>query len=258
MSAVYSPILFILAGNEDMHKSLDEFEFWPDLRTDYGVSCPWAFKKSMSPLFSVAIDPIHFKFIGNKDMHIILNEFEFRRDRTTNYGVICPWTSKKYPHRLIMGKMVSPHFLVCFRPRSDCCFQFDQDSLSASFGPITLWKNHTVKSILLLQKFLGCPNCFSIFIVLLQEQPKILAFDVLWLIYHNDPNFFQQSALGKHCRPRPDCFWRRGAWSQSTPFVIQFAGITLWQNLIVQILRSLQQLFRCPNFSDFCCECGRF
>ena len=23
---------------EDMHKSLDEFEFWPDLRTDYGVS----------------------------------------------------------------------------------------------------------------------------------------------------------------------------------------------------------------------------
>ena len=26
-SAVYGPILFILAGNEDMHKSLDEFEF---------------------------------------------------------------------------------------------------------------------------------------------------------------------------------------------------------------------------------------
>ena len=50
-SAVYGPIIFILAGNEDMHKSLDEFEFWPDLRTDYGVSCPWAFKKSMSPFF---------------------------------------------------------------------------------------------------------------------------------------------------------------------------------------------------------------
>ena len=43
-----------------MHKSLDEFEFWPDLRTDYGVSCPWAFKKSMSPLFM----PRHQKVAG--------------------------------------------------------------------------------------------------------------------------------------------------------------------------------------------------
>ena len=36
---------FILAGNEDMHKISDEFEFWPDRTTDYGVSCPWASKK---------------------------------------------------------------------------------------------------------------------------------------------------------------------------------------------------------------------
>ena len=35
-----------------MHKSLDEFEFRPDPTTDYGVSCPWASKKSTSPLFS--------------------------------------------------------------------------------------------------------------------------------------------------------------------------------------------------------------
>ena len=34
------PILFILAGNEDMHKISDEFEFRPDQTTDYGVSCP--------------------------------------------------------------------------------------------------------------------------------------------------------------------------------------------------------------------------
>ena len=36
----FYPILFILAGNEDMHKILDEFEFRPDRATDYGVSCP--------------------------------------------------------------------------------------------------------------------------------------------------------------------------------------------------------------------------
>ena len=44
-SVAFDPILFILAGNEDMHKISDEFEFWPDRTTDYGVSYPWASKK---------------------------------------------------------------------------------------------------------------------------------------------------------------------------------------------------------------------
>ena len=39
-SVAIVPILFKFAGNEDMHNILDEFEFWPDLTTDYGVSCP--------------------------------------------------------------------------------------------------------------------------------------------------------------------------------------------------------------------------
>ena len=30
----------MLAGNKDMHKSSDEFDFWLDLTTDYRVSCP--------------------------------------------------------------------------------------------------------------------------------------------------------------------------------------------------------------------------
>ena len=33
-------ILFILAGNADMHESSEEFEFLPDQTTDCGVSCP--------------------------------------------------------------------------------------------------------------------------------------------------------------------------------------------------------------------------
>ena len=44
-SVAIDPILFKLAGNEDMHNILDEFEFRPDLTTDYGVSCPWASEK---------------------------------------------------------------------------------------------------------------------------------------------------------------------------------------------------------------------
>ena len=39
-SAVFHPFLFILAGYDDMHESLDEFEFQPDWTTDCGVSCP--------------------------------------------------------------------------------------------------------------------------------------------------------------------------------------------------------------------------
>ena len=39
-SAVFYPILCILAGNDDMHESLEEFEIRPDPTTDCGVSCP--------------------------------------------------------------------------------------------------------------------------------------------------------------------------------------------------------------------------
>ena len=43
-SVIFDPILFILGGNKDMHKISDEFEFWPERTTDYGVSCPWGLK----------------------------------------------------------------------------------------------------------------------------------------------------------------------------------------------------------------------
>ena len=40
-------IFFILAGNEDMHESLDEIKFQQDHAANNGVSCPWASEKSM-------------------------------------------------------------------------------------------------------------------------------------------------------------------------------------------------------------------
>ena len=42
ISVDIDPIFFKLAGNKDMHNIMNEFEFWPDRTTDYGVSCPWA------------------------------------------------------------------------------------------------------------------------------------------------------------------------------------------------------------------------
>ena len=49
-SVAIDPILFKLAGNEDMHNILDEFEFRPDQTSDYGVSCPWASEKILKDL----------------------------------------------------------------------------------------------------------------------------------------------------------------------------------------------------------------
>ena len=36
----FYPILFILAGNDEMNESSGEFDIRPDLTTDCGVSCP--------------------------------------------------------------------------------------------------------------------------------------------------------------------------------------------------------------------------
>ena len=40
VSAVFHPILFILAGNNDMHGTSKESEIQPDPTADSGVSCP--------------------------------------------------------------------------------------------------------------------------------------------------------------------------------------------------------------------------
>ena len=43
--ALVHPILLILAGNYEMHVSLEEFENQPDPATDCGVSCLLASEK---------------------------------------------------------------------------------------------------------------------------------------------------------------------------------------------------------------------
>ena len=39
-SKVFDRIHFILAGNDDIHKGLNEFEIWRDPTMDCGVGCP--------------------------------------------------------------------------------------------------------------------------------------------------------------------------------------------------------------------------
>ena len=45
-SAVFHPILFILAGNDDMHESSEDFEIRSGPTTIRGVFCSWASEKN--------------------------------------------------------------------------------------------------------------------------------------------------------------------------------------------------------------------
>ena len=86
----FHPIIFILAGYRDMHKSLEEFEIWPDPTTDYGViKNPHILimGKTLLPLFSAVFDQILYILAGNDDIHKSMDEFKILRDLSTDYRV---------------------------------------------------------------------------------------------------------------------------------------------------------------------------
>ena len=76
----------IHAGNEDMHKISNEFEFWPVRPTDYGVSCHWGLKnyhrlitgKWCLHACSFIFDRNVIKVAVNQDRHKSSDEFDFR------------------------------------------------------------------------------------------------------------------------------------------------------------------------------------
>ena len=68
----FDRILFILACNDDIHKSLDEFEIRPDPTKDHiHIPALERLKNRCCNFFSVAIYLIHLKFVGIEDMHTI-------------------------------------------------------------------------------------------------------------------------------------------------------------------------------------------
>ena len=95
----FYPIIFIHAGNDDMHESSEEFEIRPDPTTEWGASCPRASKKShrliMGKLVTVAtfsqlfLIKSFFKLAGKDDIHKSLNEFDIRPDPIRDHRVSC-------------------------------------------------------------------------------------------------------------------------------------------------------------------------
>ena len=45
-SFIFDWIIIKVAGNQDSHKSSDEFDFGPDQTTHFGITCPWMMKFS--------------------------------------------------------------------------------------------------------------------------------------------------------------------------------------------------------------------
>ena len=93
---IFKMIFFILAGNEDMRESLDEFEFRQYPTTYYGVSCPWASENqciiynvvnTLAPSFLIESSSF---YAGKEDNYNISDEFEIWHDSTTYCGVSCP------------------------------------------------------------------------------------------------------------------------------------------------------------------------
>ena len=148
-SVAIGKIHFKFVGNEDIHNILDVFEFRPGRTTDYGVSCPWTFKKYPHRLimgkwcfhfFSVVFDWILLILSCNKNN----DEFEFPPDQTTDYGVSCPWASKTSVSPLFLNKIWPWHIglrwaLVAFWAT---CLNMTLQTFSKSFNNTTRISSH--------------------------------------------------------------------------------------------------------------------
>ena len=54
-SFIFESIILILAGNDDMHESVDEFKFRPDSATNSRVICPCASEKLMYNVVNILV-----------------------------------------------------------------------------------------------------------------------------------------------------------------------------------------------------------
>ena len=144
-SFIFDRIIIKVAGNLDRHKSLDKFDFGPDLTIHFRVTCPWMTKIlyfrtwiSLRPVGQSCSNFMCSITGGGERLHNVL--------RLIGSKLWCPWQQKapltfngengvttfsrllliqsflsllvsmatESPHWLIMGKTMSPLFLGCF------------------------------------------------------------------------------------------------------------------------------------------------
>ena len=104
----FYPILFILAGNEDMHKISDKSEFLPDRTTDYGVIRPWAFPLTLNGKNGVSIFSQLLWFQTSSNLQEMRTGIKCRTG--SNFGRIWP-VILELPALQRWKKKMSPAFL---------------------------------------------------------------------------------------------------------------------------------------------------
>ena len=82
----------MLAGNDNIHESLDEFEIQSDLFRDHRVSCSWASKNRCCPFFSFhscghTQEIVRGAFTGP----LVLWLFSPHPDQTAHRGAVLSW-----------------------------------------------------------------------------------------------------------------------------------------------------------------------
>ena len=85
-----APLFLILAGNEDMHESLDEFKFLPDTTTNSRVICPCASEKLM---YNVVNTLAPLFLIGSSSYWQVIRTF-ITSQRSLKFGQIGPRTAE--------------------------------------------------------------------------------------------------------------------------------------------------------------------
>ena len=113
-SAVSHPFLFILAGNDDMHESLKEFEIRPDPTTDCGVSCP--LESENIPLdfsWKNRVATFSWLFLIGSISYLQVIMTYMRAWMSLKFGQIRLLVSMA-TDRVIMKNRVLPLFLCCF------------------------------------------------------------------------------------------------------------------------------------------------
>ena len=138
-SFIFDQIIIKVAGNQDRHKSLDEFDFGPDQTTHFWVTCPWMMKILHFGTW-ISLRPVGQSWSnfmcsitgGGERLHIF---FEADWIKT-----LVSMATESF-HWLIMGKMVSPPFLSCFwcDPFYTCRYE-DMHKISNEFE---LWLDRT-------------------------------------------------------------------------------------------------------------------
>ena len=83
-------IILILAGNEDMHESLDEFKFRPDTTTNSRVICPCASEKLM---YNV-VNTLAPSFLIGSSSLLQVTRTTIKSWMSSKFDQIGPWTAE--------------------------------------------------------------------------------------------------------------------------------------------------------------------